>query len=139
MNQELHNKKILAEIAVEKADGALQSAYDSINNNLSTSQNRAYYAVFYIVSALAYLYGFISKKHHYIMGQFNKRYIYENKIFDHSLNKIYSTLIINRESSDYDFTYKLTKESVLKDIEDAKFFIETVKPYILQRLKEAEE
>ncbi|GEM_PF-908808 len=129
-------KKILAEISLEKADEALKDSFNNLDISLSVSQNRAYYAIFYIVCALAYLDSFISKKHHYLMGQFNKKYIHENKVFDKSLNKIYSTLIINRERSDYSFTFKPIKESVLKDIEDAKFFIETVKPYVLQKIKE---
>lgn len=129
-------KEILAQIAIEKSEESLKSACDNLETSLPTAQNRAYYAIFYIVCALAYLDDFICKKHHYLMGQFNKRYIHENKIFDSSLNKIYGTLILNRERSDYSFNTKPTKEGVLKDIEDAKIFIETVKPYVLDRLKE---
>lgn len=130
------HKIILAQIAIEKSDEALKMSCKTINESLATAQNRAYYAIFYIVSALAYLDDFVTKSHHFLMGQFNKRYIYDKKIFDKSIFKIYKALIRDRESSDYDFTYKLTKEGVLQDIEDAKVFIETVKPYILQRLKE---
>jgi len=129
-------REILAKISVEKFDKALKMSFVTIDESLTTAQNRAYYAVFYIVSALAYLDDFVSKSHHYLLGQFNKRYIYEQKLFDKSLIKIYKNLIENRESSDYDFTYKLTKENVLKDIEDAKIFIETIKSYILQRLEQ---
>ena len=128
-----HNN-ILAQISLEKADEALKASYDVIDINLNTAQNRAYYAIFYIVMALAYLDDFVTKSHHKLMGQFNKRYIYENNVFDTKLFKIYKALIRNRESSDYDFTYKLTRENVLKDIEDAKTFINTVKPYIIERL-----
>jgi len=130
------HKKILVQIAIEKSDAALKTSCETLDINLNNAQNRAYYAIFYIVSALAYLDDFQSKSHHFLMGQFNKRYIHEQKLFDKSLNKIYKTLIRNREASDYDFTYKLTKDNVLKDIEDAKMFIETVKPYILERLNE---
>lgn len=128
---------ILAQIAVEKSDTALKSSYNNLDDDLTTAQNRAYYAVFYIVSSLAYLDDFINKSHHYLMGQFNKRYIHENKIFDKSLIKIYSELIRNREKSDYSFTYKLSKERVLNDIEKAKTFIDDVKPYVLQKINEA--
>jgi len=131
-------KKILATIAVEKSDETLKSSYENLETNLNTAQNRAYYAIFYLVSALAYLDDFVSKSHHYIQGQFNKRYVHEQKLFDSSLTKIYKTLIFNRETSDYDFTSKPTRDGVIKDIEDAKIFIEAVKPYILQRLNEIE-
>lgn len=129
-------KEILAQIAVEKSDEAIKDAFNNIDISLRVAQNRTYYAVFYLVCALSYLDDFVSKSHHYLIGQFNKRYVHQNKIFDKSLVKIYSTLITNREFSDYNFTSKPTKEGVLKDIEDAKTFIDTVKPYILKRLND---
>ena len=128
-----HNE-ILARIALEKAENALQDACNSIDISLFVVQNRAYYSVFYIVSALAYLDDFVTKSHHKLMGQFNKRYIYQNTIFDKSLIKIYRSLIVNRELTDYDFTSKPVKENVIKDVENAKLFIDTVKPYILKML-----
>jgi uncharacterized protein (UPF0332 family) len=128
------HKKILAQIALNKSYEAIKTSCENIDISLNTAQNRAYYAVFYVVSALAYLDDFVSKSHHYLHGQFNKRYIYENKVFDVSLIKIYTNLMKKRESSDYDFTYKPTKETVLKNIEDAKVFIEAVKPYIIEKL-----
>jgi uncharacterized protein (UPF0332 family) len=130
------HKEILAQIAIEKAEEALKTSYDNIDISLFVAQNRAYYAVFYAVSALAYLDDFVTKSHHKLMGQFNKRYIHQEKIFNNSLSKIYSTLILNRESTDYDFTAKPVKEHVLKNIEAAKIFINTVKPYVLKRLNE---
>lgn len=133
------HKKILAKISLEKADEALKASSDNVDLNLNTAQNRAYYAIFYMVMALAYLDDFVTKSHHKLMGQFNKIYIYQKKVFDKSLTKIYKTLILDRESSDYDFTYDLTRETVLKNIEDAKTFIETVKPYILEKLSKESE
>lgn len=133
-----HDKFILAQIALEKSDEALKAGYDNLDISLTTTQNRAYYAAFYVVSALSYLDNFVSSSHHYLAGQFNKKYIHEQKLFDKSLSKIYSTLIRNRETSDYNFTAKITKENVLKDLEDAKIFIEAVKPYILKRLEKLE-
>ncbi|OGI02996.1 MAG: hypothetical protein A2Y25_03625 [Candidatus Melainabacteria bacterium GWF2_37_15] len=134
------HKTILAKVAVEKSDEALKAAYASLDISLTVSQNRAYYAIFYIVCALAYLDDFIPliKSHHKLMGYFNKFYLHESKIFDISLLKIYKNLILNRESADYSFITKLVKEKVIIDIESAKEFIEAVKPYISQRLSEEE-
>ena len=129
---------ILAQVAIEKSDTALKSSYNNLDSDLTTAQNRAYYTVFYLASALSYLDDFVSKSHHYIMGQFNKRYIHEQKIFNESIFRIYKVLIANREKSDYSYTYKLTRERVSGDIEAAKTFIDAVKPYVLQRIAEAE-
>lgn len=136
MQQHENKNKTLAKVSVEKSDTALQDAYNNAETSLFVTQNRAYYAIFYIVMALAYLDNFITKSHHKLMGQFNNRYIYQQQVFDKSLNRIYKRLIINREKSDYSFTEKLTKEQVLRDLEAAKLFVETVKPYILEKIKE---
>ncbi len=132
------HKTVLALIAIEKSDEALKAAYASVEISLTVSQNRAYYAVFYIVCALAYLDDFVPfiKKHHKLIGYFNKYYLHENKIFDKSLLKIYKNLILNRETADYSFITKPVKEEVTSDIECAKTFIETVKPYIFKRIEE---
>jgi len=131
------HKTVLAENSLEKAEQALQNAKMNIENNFLTgAHNRAYYAVFYVVLALGYLDEFITSKHHQLMGWFNKKYIYELKEFEPILSKIYGTLIRHRETFDYDVSQNPTKEDVLKDIEDAKLFIDTVKPCILKKLEE---
>lgn len=131
------DRKLLAKIALEKSEKALQDAVNNLDLSLFVSQNRVYYSIFYIVSALAYLDDFISliKSHHKLMGKFNKKYIYEDKLFDSSLIKTYRALIVNREFADYNYTFEPTKESVSRDIELAKAFIHEVKPYVLDKLK----
>ena len=130
------SEKILIENCLGKSNKALQDAYANIEVSLSVAQNRAYYAVFYIVLALGYIDGFVTGKHHQLMGWFNKKYIYQDKVFDSSLAKIYNTLMINREKSDYDVTQNPTREDVMKDVDSAKVFIEAVMPYIHKRLEE---
>ena len=67
------HKEDLINIAVEKSNQAIKSAKDNIeNNNLETAQNRIYYALFYIVTALAYKNDFITSKHSQLKGWFNK-------------------------------------------------------------------
>ena len=78
------HKNTMAKISIQKADEALKASYDTLDINLNTAQNRAYYAIFYMVMALAYLDDFITKSHHKLMGQFNKRYIYQERVFDKS-------------------------------------------------------
>lgn len=128
-----HNE-LLAKNSLEKAEEALKAGYDNIDINLTVAQNRAYYAIFYAVLALGYLDNFITSSHHTLMGWFTKKYIYETETFDRSIGKIYSKIIRNRETFDYDVTKKPTKEIVLKGLESAKTFIEALSPYVLNRL-----
>lgn len=129
------HKKILIKNSIEKSDMAIMDAESTIQNNqLLTAQNRIYYSVFYIVLALAYSDGFATGKHHKLMGWFNKNYIYEKKVFDKTLNKIYQRVMYNREIFDYDIESFPQKEQTIKDLEDAKFFVNIVKNYILENL-----
>jgi uncharacterized protein (UPF0332 family) len=130
------HKNILAENSLEKAEEALKTGYNNIDISLTSAQNRAYYAVFYTVLALGYVDDFITSNHHKLMGWFNKKYVHTDKIFDSSLSGIYSKLIRNRETFDYDVMEKPLKEDVLKSLDSAKTFIEKIKPYIMVRLAE---
>ena len=125
--------ELLIKNCIEKADEALTDAKNNINLSLRLVQNRIYYAIFYVVLALAYLDGFATGKHHQLMGWFNKEYIYKNKIFDTKLKTIYQTLLANREKFDYDVSKNPEKDRVEKDFKDAIFFVETVKQYILEK------
>lgn len=129
------HKKTLIKHSIRKSDEAIFEAEKNIEISLSLVQNRNYYAIFYIVLALAYFDDFKTGKHHQLMGWFNKEYIYKHKIFDTKLKDIYRILLANREKTDYSVIEIPTKEQVEKGLEDAKFFVETVKEYILKRLE----
>lgn len=130
------HKEILIKNSIEKANIALSNAESNIESDkLLDAQNRAYYSVFYIVLALAYMDDFATGKHHQLMGWFNKKYIHENKIFNKEFSKIFQRLLINRQKFDYDVSEFPTKEQSLEDLESAKFFVEEVKKYILDNIK----
>lgn len=130
------HKETLIKLSIEKAEEALRSAESNIHNNhFLAAQNRAYYSVFYIVLALSYLDEFVTGKHSRLMGWFNKKYVYEDKVFDKSFSKIYSKLIANREKFDYDVTKFPEKEKTIQDLEEAKYFVNTVKSYIYKELE----
>jgi uncharacterized protein (UPF0332 family) len=126
---------ILINNCIEKAKIALSDAEQNLNISLYVSQNRSYYAIFYIVLALAYLDSFQTGKHHKLFGWFNKEYIYKNKIFDTKLKDIYQTLLANREKADYSFSETPEREQVEKGLTDAKFFVKTIEDYILKKIK----
>ena len=104
------------------------------NEFYSTCQNRLYYAIFYIVTALAYKDNFITSKHSQLMSWFNKKYIYTDKVFDNRLFKIYKDTFANRQKSDYDFTYKVSKEDLELSIKDVEDFVSVIKNYLTLNL-----
>lgn len=130
------HKELLVRHSMQKSDEALIDAQSDIR--LTLKQNRNYYAVFYIVLALAYLDDFKTGKHHQLMGWFNKEYIYKNKVFDEKLKTIYRNLLANREIFDYSVLATPDPEQVEKDLKDAKFFVQTVREYILNQLENKE-
>lgn len=132
------NDIMLAKYTIEKSDKALETGYKVLDIDMQTAQNRAYYAIFYIVLALGYIDGFKTGKHHQLMGWFNKKYIYQEKLFMPELSKIYSRVMLDRDNFDYIVTTKLNREEVLNNLEDAKKFIEKVKPYVLNRINQEE-
>lgn len=126
---------ILIQNAIEKSEEAIKAAKSNFNSGFySTCQNRLYYALFYIVTALAYRDNFITSKHSQLMSWFNKKYIYTEKIFDNRLFKIYKETFANRQKSDYDFTYKVLKEDLSLSIKDVEYFVSVIKNYLIQDL-----
>ena len=124
-------KDILIQRCLEKSDEALISAELNFNNNLlMTTLNRVYYAIFYTVSALGYKHGFVTSKHSKLMGWFNKKFIFEDKIFDKKLTKIYSDAYKLRQENDYQHMINPNKKDTENILSDAKIFIETVRKVI---------
>lgn len=128
-------KEELIKYSIEKSDQALKTAFDNLEKDLINANNRIYYAVFYIVIALSYLDDFATRSHHNLMGWFNKKYIYENKVFDPILGKIYTQLMRNREKFDYDIAEFPDKEVTIENYEKAKLFVDTIKDHIITELE----
>ena len=127
------HKEDLINIAIEKSKQAIKSAKDNIeNNNLETAQNRIYYALFYIVTALAYKNDFITSKHSQLKGWFNKKFIYEDKVFEPEMIEIYNELYQFRQKSDYDLGYTPDIETVQESLVDVTEFVEKVKKEIFK-------
>jgi len=125
------HKETFIKINIEKSNEALEVAQESIDKNrLTTALNRIYYAVFYTVNALAIKHDFTTAKHSKMMGWFNQKFIYENKIFDKELSKIYQNIFMFRQKGDYDEEYPIDIERAKELLAEAKIFIEAVRKVI---------
>ena len=124
-------REILMKVNIEKSDDSLKAADILIKENLLfIALNRIYYACFYTVTALAEKYDFKTSKHSTMLGWFNKKFVYQEKIFNADLFEVYKKTFDYRTKGDYDTLYVPTLEETLKILEDAKVFIKTVREYL---------
>ncbi len=115
---------------VGKSDEALSETDCSFRENLlATAQNRLYYAIFYIIKALAVKEKFNTSKHTELLGWFNKNYV-RTKIIESDLAGVYKDTYEDRHKSDYTLFFSPSKEDLLKDIERAKELIGQIKDLI---------
>ena len=122
---------ILIKVNLDKSDEALKVAEYSIKENaLMTAYNRAYYSIFYTVSALALKHDFRTSKHKAMLQWFNKKFIHEMKLFDSELYDIYKEAFKYRQKGDYDDFYIPNLEKANELLTDAKIFIESVRKEI---------
>ena len=123
--------EVLIKVNIEKSDSALRSAGILIRENeLFNAMNRIYYACFYTVTALAEKHDFKTSKHSSMLGWFNKKFVYDEKVFDKELYQVYESTFKFRMKGDYDTLFVATLEETTKLLEDAKMFIKTVREYL---------
>ncbi len=121
------DKQILINHRIRQAQEALVEISVLIENKfLGLAVNRIYYSIFYAISAVSIKDGFTTSKHKKLLGWFNKNYI-SNGILPREFGKMIYAAYENREKSDYDFLFEITKEEIKKYFELAKEFVSEIK------------
>lgn len=83
-----YNKIDLINYRVERSRDTIKEAENAIKNGmLHLAENRIYYAIFYIVSALSIKHDFSTSKHMQLLGWFNKNFI-KTSLLDLELGRI---------------------------------------------------
>lgn len=127
----MQHKEDLIQYRIKRAAQTLNEAKTAIDNNsLQLAENRIYYAIFYIVSALALKFDFSTSKHSTLRGWFNQMFL-KSMAIDISFGKTYSTAFEKRQKADYDDFVSFTPEEVSSDFENAQKFVELIKAMIL--------
>jgi uncharacterized protein (UPF0332 family) len=127
----MEHKEVLIELWLEKSDKAIEVAENNLSFDfLAAALNRIYYSIFYVVMALAQKSDFKTAKHSTLKGWFNKKFVYQEKIFEPELFDTYKNAFTFRQNSDYDAEYVYDIEDAKTLLNDAKVFIETVKKII---------
>lgn len=99
------------------------------SGSYKSSNNRAYYAIFYAMRAVLALDEVDFKKHSGVIQYFQRNYIKTG-----ILNKSYSDIIMDsseiRNSSDYDDFYLASREEAIEQIEGAEKFYCAVEAFL---------
>ena len=122
--------KELASVRLDRAKEMLVSAEENFkNDDLRTSLNRSYYAIFHAMRAMNCLDDFDSSKHSGVIAHFNQAYI-KTGVIDTHFSQIIKGASFLREKSDYDDFYIVNRKEAEQQLIDAKEFVDVVAAYL---------
>lgn len=134
MTQEFYGTD-LAKYKLERAREELDTAELLFENEkLKAANNRAYYSIYYSLTAVLCLEPIAFKRHKDTIGYFNKNYVHTG-LFPGEIGRNISKAAKVRHASDYDEFYIASKEEAEKQIQTAKVLAELVDKYISERSK----
>ena len=124
--------KELAAYHLERAEEMLKAAEDNLNmEQYRTSLNRSYYAIFHAMRAANILEGYDSSKHSGVIVFFTMTFLKTERM-DRNLSKIIKEASYLREKSDYDDFYIAMKADVVKQLSEARKFVNAIQTFIKQ-------
>jgi len=123
MSLDSQDKTSLIKFKIEMAHESLNDAEFSIQNGkLRMAVNRLYYAIFYILYALASKHNFKTSKHLTLIGWFNKNFV-KAKLVDKRLSMIAKQAYDMRSKGDYGDYIAFSKDEVGQLLQDIKEFV----------------
>ena len=100
-----------------------------LKQGIKSAANRSYYAVFHAMRAVL-AFDEIDMKHHSgIVSELRRRYI-KTEIFETRMSEIISVLFDVRTDSDYDDFFVISKADTAVQIENAEYFVSSVRAYL---------
>lgn len=132
MTQEFYGKE-LAKYKLERAREEVDTAVLLFNNEkLRAANNRAYYSIYYALTAVLCLEPIAFKRHKDTIGYFNKNYVHTG-IFPGELGRDISKAAKIRHASDYNDFYIAGKEETERQIQTAKKLIELADKFVSEK------
>jgi len=133
--REEDDSAVLAAVRLDKARVFLRDAETNMTvDSFLTSVNRSYYCIYHAMRAVLALDRFDSKKHSGVISQFRKNYI-KTGIFPSTLSDIITKSFRDRNDSDYNDYYLISKDEVVEQLENAKTFLAAVEEYLAPKLQ----
>lgn len=115
---------------LEKADEALISARSELGaNRLSFAMNRAYYACFYVASAILLKRDHRFSKHSGVRSALHEHFV-KPGFLSAEFGKAYDWLFESRQEGDYIEFVQFEKEQVEQAIQEASAFVTQIKKLI---------
>ena len=121
--------KVPIEKMIDKAEDALSDALFNLEDKrYAVAINRAYYAMFYCISALLEVKQISTKTHQGAHNKFNELYI-KTELLPAALNTALDTVFSLRQSGDYDFGFESTHPEATAALDHARTFLAATKTY----------
>lgn len=125
--------KDLARYKLERAREELDTAELLFKNErLKAANNRAYYSIYYSLTAVLCLEPIAFKKHKDTIGYFNKNYVHTDR-FPREIGRNISKAAKIRHASDYDEFYIASKEEAERQIQTEKELADLVDKFISEK------
>lgn len=126
--------KDLALHRIETAKSDINSAKILLDaGEYRSSNNRAYYGIYHVISAIHALDGKAYKKHKDALANFNREYV-KTEVFPRNIGRRISEAAEIRHASDYDDFYIATKIEAEEQIATAEELLNLVQKYCNERL-----
>lgn len=125
MNEEM---KALLKKAADSIKGARILFHDEL---YGFAASRAYYAMFYLVSAILLTKDMSFSKHQAVVASFGQ-YFVKTKIFEQKFHQYLVEAFEQRQIGDYEPLEEITKQTAQKSIDHALEFLKAVNHYLVE-------
>jgi uncharacterized protein (UPF0332 family) len=123
---------------LKKAQDSIKGARILFDDELyGFAASRAYYAMFYLVSAILLTKDMSFSKHQAVVASFGQHFV-KTKIFEQKFHQYLVEAFEQRQIGDYEPLEEITKETAQKSIDHALEFLKAVKDYLSEYSREKE-
>jgi uncharacterized protein (UPF0332 family) len=128
----------LANYRMEQSTQCIKSAKVLLDTgDYKGAANRSYYSIFHAMRAVLALDQVDFSKHAGVSAYFRKEYI-KTGTFKIEMSDIIKSAFDVRSDSDYDDYYVISKNDVVKQIENAEYFYQEIQRYLENRIERQE-
>ena len=111
---------------------ALETAESNLaSGDLRATVNRAYYAVFYLATAMLLTKGVERRRHSGILGAFREHFV-KTGLIEIEYSSIYGEALIAREDADYAVEIPVDREMATTVLHEATRFVRRMQEYLAQ-------